>query len=193
MTEDPSATGRHVLMAFYSGLEEAEGALRRLLAADFPMDRISLLGRCASSGDDPLGVYYESAGERMKGWGRMGAFWGGLWGLVTGAAGMFLLPGLGPLMAAGPVVQALAGAAGGAAVTGGLMAGAGAASQLAVGVHRMGVPEERLDETRDLLAEGRHLVMLILADREVEQWRAALQDTGPSPLWAFPYVGVGQA
>jgi hypothetical protein len=32
-----------------------------------------MLGKASSSGDDPLGLYYDSAGERMKGWGEMGA------------------------------------------------------------------------------------------------------------------------
>jgi hypothetical protein len=106
---------------------------------------------------------------------------------------MFLVPGLGPLLAAGPVVQALAGAAGGAAVTGGVMAGAGAASQLTVAIHRIGVPEERLEETRARLARGEHLLMLIAAAEEAEGWNTLLQGTGADPLWAYPYVGVTEA
>jgi hypothetical protein len=193
MNNEHDDTGRRILMAFYPRKEDAEAALRLLLQKDFPMDRISLLGQAASSGDDPIGVYYSGIGERMKGWGKMGAFWGGLWGLVTGAAGMFLVPGVGPLLAAGPVVEALTGAAGGAAITGGVMAGAGAASQLTVAVHRMGVPQERLEETRELLAGGCHLLMLILADEELKGWREVLAPTGAEPIWDFPHVGLRQA
>jgi hypothetical protein len=186
-------TKRTVLMAFYPDAEQAEAGLKILMGKDVPMDRVSLLGRAASSGDDPLGVYYPSLGERMQGWGKMGAFWGGLWGLLTGAAGMFLVPGLGPLLAAGPVVQALVGAAGGAAVTGGVMAGAGAASELSVAIHRMGVPEECLDETRSRLARGEHLLMLIAAAEETEGWKPLLDQSGAEPLWAYPYVGLTEA
>lgn len=41
----------------------------------------------------------------MKYWGKIGAFWGGLWGLLFGSA-MFAIPGLGPIpiLVAGPLV-----------------------------------------------------------------------------------------
>jgi hypothetical protein len=152
-----------------------------------------MLGRASSSGDDPLGVYYGNVGERMKGWGKMGAFWGGLWGLMTGAAGMFLVPGIGPILAAGPAVEALAGAAGGAALTGGVLAGAGAATQLTVAVHRMGVAEERLDETRDRLGRGEHLLMLVATADERGHWRDALDALQADRVWVFPYFGLMDA
>jgi hypothetical protein len=123
----------------------------------------------------------------------MGAFWGGLWGLLTGAAGMFLVPGIGPVLAAGPAAEALAGAVGGAAVTGGVLAGAGAATQLTVAVHRMGVPEERLEETRERLGRGEHLLMLIVAADESGQWRDLLNASEAEPLWVLPYVGLTDA
>jgi hypothetical protein len=39
----------------------------------------------------------------MKYWGKQGAFWGGLWGMLFGAA-FFAIPGLGPILVAGPLV-----------------------------------------------------------------------------------------
>jgi hypothetical protein len=36
-------------------------------------------------------------------WGKSGAFWGGLWGMLSGSA-LFVIPGIGPLLAAGPLV-----------------------------------------------------------------------------------------
>jgi hypothetical protein len=186
-------THRQVIMAFFEDEARAESGLEALIEQDIPMDRVSMLGRASASGDDPLGVYYGNVGERMKGWGKMGAFWGGLWGLLTGAAGMFLVPGIGPVLAAGPAVQALAGAAGGAALTGGALAGAGAASQLTVAVHRMGVPEDRLEETRDRLGRGEYLLMLVTAADESEHWRDALKALDAEPVWVFPYFGLTDA
>lgn len=186
-------THRRVLLAFYDDQEAAEQALQQLMDLDFAPDRISVLGRASSSGDDPLGVYYATPGERMKAWGGMGAFWGGLWGLLTGAAGMFLVPGVGPVLAAGPVVEALTGAAAGAGVVGGAMAGGAALSQLTVAVHRMGVPEEHLDETRRLLEQGHTPVMLIAGEDEVPRWREVLGDGPAEPLWDFPYMGFREA
>ena len=187
---DSTDVDRRLILAFYSSQEKAEQALNRLVDRDFPLDRISVLGKASSSGDDPLGVYYGTPAERMRAWGGMGAFWGGLWGLLTGAAGMFLIPGLGPVMAAGPVVEALVSGAAGAGLGGGLMAGGAAASQLTVAIHRMGVPDERLEEIQGMLGEGRHLVLLIVGDGETGRWRAALDQTHASPLWDFPYMGL---
>ena len=61
-------------------------------------------GKAESSGDDVLGIYYKDAGERIKAWATHGAAWGGLWGLLTAAAGLFVIPGLGTLMLLGPIV-----------------------------------------------------------------------------------------
>lgn len=186
-------TDRQVIMAFFPDETLAKSGLEALIEQDVPMDRVSMLGRASSSGDDPLGVYYRNVGERMKGWGKMGAIWGGLWGLLTGAAGMFLVPGIGPILAAGPAVEALAGAAGGAALTGGVLAGAGAATQFTVAVHRMGVPEERLDETRDRLGRGEHLLTLIAMTEESGHWRDALDALQADPVWVLPYFGLMDA
>jgi hypothetical protein len=45
----------------------------------------------------------------MKYWGKMGAFWSGLWGLLAGAA-FLIIPGVGPVVAAGPVTGWIIGA-----------------------------------------------------------------------------------
>lgn len=185
-----SDSERRLVLAFYPDQEQAEQALNRLVDQDFPLDRISVLGKASSSGDDPLGVYYATPAERMKGWGAMGAFWGGLWGLLTGAAGMFLIPGVGPVLAAGPIVEALVTGAAGAGIGGGLLAGGAAASQLAIAAHRMGVPDERLEEIQTLLDRGHHLVLLILGRDETERWRGVLERTEPSALWDYPYLGL---
>jgi len=193
MAYDHSAGSRYALLGFYSQEDAAESALRQVMDADFPMDRVSILGKANASGDDPLGVYYANAGERMKGWGKLGAFWGGLWGGLTGAAGIFLVPGVGPLLAAGPLVQALAGAAGGAGVGGATMAGAAAASQLSVAIHRMGVPDEAIEEVQSLLDQGRVLLLMIVKESELSPWRERLEKTHAERLMTFPYTGYTDA
>jgi len=184
---------RRIILAFYRDEMAAQRVLDDLNEQDFPLDRVSVLGKASSSGDDPLGIYYPSAGERAKGWGRLGALWGGLLGLLGGAAGMFVLPGIGPLMAAGPIAESLVGAAGGSAIGGAVMAGGGAMSELGVAIHRAGVPEEQLEEAEELIGDGRHLVMLILNEQEFNEWRELLQRHDPNPLWHFVYPGFADA
>jgi hypothetical protein len=83
-------TARVALVAFYADAEAAHRRLDLLMRMEAPMDRISVLGRADSSGDDPLGIDYSGVGERMRGWGGLGALWGGIFGLLSGATGRFV-------------------------------------------------------------------------------------------------------
>src|SRR5579863_8185451 len=87
--------------------EEAEDMVRRLQKAGFDMKKISIVGRNYHSEEKVTGYY--NTGDRMKAWGKAGAFWGGLWGMLFGSA-FFLIPGVGPLFAAGPLVGWVIGA-----------------------------------------------------------------------------------
>ncbi len=177
-----------ILMAFFLDETKAKTALDSVLEADMAMDHISILGPASSSGDDPLGVYHSKIGERMLSWGKMGAFWGGVLGALTGAMGLFLIPGIGPLVAAGPIAEALVGAAGGAGLAGGVMAGAGAVSQLGVAIHRMGIPHDRIDKFNDLIESGHYLLMVIVDKSSLEDWRTKLEGHKPEIMEDHPYV-----
>ena len=64
------------------------------------MQKLSIVGKDYQTEEEVVGYY--TTGDRMKAWGKTGAFWGGLWGLLFGSA-FFLIPGIGPLLAAGPL------------------------------------------------------------------------------------------
>jgi len=98
---------------------QAEAAIRRLNAAGFDMTKLSLVGKGYHSEERPIGFY--TVGDRVKAWGGVGAFWGGIWGLLMAPA-VFFLPGLGLVALAGPVVSGLVGALEGAVVVGGVSA-----------------------------------------------------------------------
>jgi hypothetical protein len=193
MNEHPHAardSGERLLVALFDRQPEAERSVQMLIERDFPMDMLSVLGKGESGGDDPLGLYYSSVGERMKGWGSMGAFWGGLWGLLAGAAGLFVIPGIGPVLAAGPVVEAIAAALAGAGLGGGAMAGAAAASQLTVAMHRSGVPEEKLEILQNAIEQGHYLLMLRLDEKEAAKWQALLGHAGARMVDVYVYHGL---
>lgn len=187
------SSARRLVLAVYADFPSAELAVTLLQREEFPMDRVSLLGQTSATGDDPIGVYYPRAGERIRGWGKQGAFWGALWGLVAGGAGMFLLPGIGPILAAGPLVDALVGAMAGAGIGGGVMAGAGAVAHLSSAIHRMGVPREDLDGVVEEIEQGAHVVMLIVFSEDAEHWAETLALTKPKTLRDYPYVGLAEA
>ena len=184
-TERPSWREKNrVLASVYSDEEKAKRVVTRLIEMNYQMDLISVLGRIHGSGDDSLGIYSLNVGQRMKAWGEHGAFWGGLWGMLAGAAGFFIIPGVGPIAAAGFIVEALAG---GAVIGAGVMAGAAALSQLAIAFHRAGIPEETILVLHKAIEEGKYVLMLRGAETEIAQWREVLETGNPLDIYDLPY------
>lgn len=109
----------------------AEDAIRTLSNAGFDMKKLSLVGKGYHTEEHPVGFY--TTGDRVKSWGGIGAFWGGIWGLLFAPAIIFF-PGLGLLAMAGPIASALVAAFEGAVVVGGLSAFGAALSR--IGVHK---------------------------------------------------------
>jgi len=179
---------RRLIVAVLRNKQRAQQLVEELNKRDFPLDQLSMLGRAGSSGDDLLGISYQSVGHKMKSWGAMGAFWGGLWGLLSGGAGMFLLPGLGAIVAAGPIVEAIAGAISGAALAGGTMAGAAALSEITVAIHQLGVPEEKLHDLHQAIEEGHYVLILRCSTEEAENWHRLLAWHDDAEVDEFPYV-----
>jgi len=106
---------------------EAEDAIRLLGRSGFDMKKLSLIGKGYHSEEHPVGFY--TSGDKIKTWGKVGAFWGGIWGLLIAPA-MFLIPGIGLLAMAGPIVTTLVGGLEGAVVVGGLSALGAALTQV---------------------------------------------------------------
>src|SRR4051794_6511273 len=107
----------NAVVAVYHGHAEAENAVMELQRSGFDMKKLSIVGRDYHSEERVTGYY--NAGDRMKYWGKFGAFWGGIWGLLFGAA-FFFVPGLGPVLVAGPIVASIVAALETAVVAGGI-------------------------------------------------------------------------
>lgn len=95
------------VLALYDTLEEARAAVRGLVDNEFDRDQISIVARdkeeaFAEYGEEPTPV--EEVVDGMN----TGAFLGGLTGLIVGLFAL-VIPGVGPVIAAGPVAAALAG------------------------------------------------------------------------------------
>lgn len=190
-TEDkPAVQPQEPRLVLVSGVFSDQAAATRLveklIEQDFPMDRISVLHKSGGEGDDMLGLAFTDTGERVRVWGEHGAAWGALWGLLAGAAGLFVLPGVGPLLAAGPVVEALGGAIAGAAVAGGTMAGAALLSELASALHRLGIPDQDIDTLHQAIMDGQIAVILHCSPGEAEQCHSRLAWAGADPVIELP-------
>jgi hypothetical protein len=149
---------------------DAEDAIRELTRAGFDMKKLSLVGKGYHSEEHPIGFY--TAGDRIKSWGGLGAFWGGVWGLLL-APGVFLLPGLGLVAMAGPIVSMLIGALEGAVVFGGI-------SALGAALIQIGVPKDEVIKYETALKVDKYILMVHGNTEEGEKARSLLD---ASKMW----------
>ncbi|MEI6195325.1 MAG: permease, partial [Verrucomicrobiota bacterium] len=119
-------------------------------------------------------VGYYNAGDRMKAWGKTGAFWGGLWGFLFGSA-FFWIPGIGPLLVAGPLVSWIVGALEGAVVVGGL-------SAVGAGLYSLGIPKDSLLQYETALKTGKFVLIAHGSADETSQAKAILHRTTTETL-----------
>jgi hypothetical protein len=108
----------------------------------------------------------------MKYWGLRGAFWGGIWGALFGA-GFFLIPGVGSVLVAGPVLGALLTGFESAALMGGL-------SALAIGLIHLGIPEQDALKYENAIKADKFLVIANGTPDEVARARLILVDASTS-------------
>jgi uncharacterized membrane protein len=100
-------TDLNAIVAVYDTHTGAEEAVKELQRAGIDMSNLSIIGRDTHADEHVVGYY--NAGDRMKYWGKNGAFWGGFWGLLFGSA-FFAIPGMGAVLVAGPAVAWIVGA-----------------------------------------------------------------------------------
>ena len=120
------------VVAIYDTHEQAEYAVKELQEAGVDMKSLSIAAKDTHTDEHVVGYY--NAGERMKYWGKVGAFWGGFWGLLFGSA-LFAIPGIGPILVAGPLVAWIVAGLEGAAVVGGV-------SAVGAGLVSIGIPKD---------------------------------------------------
>lgn len=142
----------------------AEDAIRTLGQSGFDMKKLSLVGKGCHSEEKPMGFY--TTGDRIKAWGGTGAFWGGIWGLLLAPA-VFVLPGLGVVGMAGPLVATLVGALEGAVVVGSLSALGSALTQI-------GVPQDQVIKYEAALKVDKYLLVVHGSADDQQRARAVL-------------------
>jgi len=120
------------VVAIYDTHVQAEHAIKELQEAGVDMKSLSIAARDQHTDEHVVGYY--NAGDRMKYWGSMGAFWGGFWGLLFGSAA-FAIPGIGPILVAGPLVGWIIAGLEGAVVVGGV-------SAVGAGLVSIGIPKD---------------------------------------------------
>src|SRR5208283_1589452 len=157
------------VVAIYETHSQAEEAVKELQRSGFDMKQMSIVGKDYHTDEHVVGYY--STGDRMKYWGKQGAFWGGLWGLLFGSA-FFWIPGLGPLLVAGPLVAWVVGALEGAAVIGGL-------SALGAGLYGLGIPKDSILRYETAIKTGRFVLIAHGSPEEIARAQEIISRTSP--------------
>jgi hypothetical protein len=157
------------VVAIYKTHSLAEEAVKELQKSGFDMKKLSIVGKDYHTDEHVVGYY--NAGDRMKYWGKLGAFWGGIWGMLFGFA-FFAIPGIGPILVAGPLVAWIVGALESAAVVGGL-------SVLGAGLYSIGIPKDSVVKYETALKSDRFILLAHGTAEEVAKAKDILQTTHP--------------
>lgn len=165
-------TKNNAVVAIYKSHAEAEIAVKELQQSGFDMKKLSIVGRDYHTDEQVVGYY--NAGDRMKHWGKLGAFWGGIWGLLFGSA-FFLIPGVGPMLIAGPLVGWIVGALEGAVIVGGL-------SAIGAGLYSLGIPKDSILQYETALKSGKFVVIAHGSDVETALAQKIINTTNPEAL-----------
>lgn len=150
----------------------AENAIKQLKGGGFDIKKLAVIGRDYQSEEDVVGFY--NTGDRMKYWGKWGAFWGGLWSLLFGAA-FLIIPGVGPVVAAGSIVASIVSVLEGAVVVGGL-------SALGAGLYSLGIPKNSVVTYETSIRAGKFVLVAHGTAAEVAKAREILKTSGADQI-----------
>jgi uncharacterized membrane protein len=157
------------VVAIYDTHQQAEAAIKELQEAGVDMKSLSIAGKDTHADEHVVGYY--NAGDRMQYWGKMGAFWGGFWGLLFGA-GMFAIPGIGPVLVAGPLVAWIVAGLEGAAVFGGV-------SAVGAGLYSIGIPKDSVIKYDVAMKTDKFLLVVHGTPEAVETAKTIIEGTQP--------------
>ncbi|MBS4177289.1 general stress protein [Lederbergia citrea] len=141
---------RHVI-GYYDTEQEAVNAIEQLKREGYRTEDISVISKNREDVDHITEETDTKAAEGAATGVATGGALGGLGGVLAGL-GALAIPGIGPVIAAGPVIAGLTGAAAGAGIGG-----------LAGALIGMGIPEEDAHRYNDYVNEGK---ILVLVDKE---------------------------
>jgi uncharacterized membrane protein len=158
---------RDSVVAVFQTHPDAEQAVKELQRAGIDMHTMSIVAKDIHTDEQVVGYY--NVGDRMKKWGGMGALWGGFWGFLFGSA-FFVIPGIGPLLVAGPLVTWIVGALEGATVVGGI-------SALGAGLFSIGIPKNSVLEYEAAVKSDKYVVIVHGTAAQVAKAKEVLDTT----------------
>jgi hypothetical protein len=167
------------IVGLYDQFSQAQEAVRELVEGGIPRENISMVANDAKGEyASKLQTGTEETGDNAEVGAGLGAVTGGIAGMLLGAAAL-AVPGIGPVLAAGPLVTAIGGAGLGALAGGviGALTEAGVSREDAdiyvEGVRRGGtlVTVYAADEEANMIAEVMNRHRPVDVQARAEEWR----------------------
>lgn len=155
-------------VAIYDDHFQAENAVKTLQRAGVDMRKISIVAKDYSTEEHVVG--FLNAGDRARIFGRLGAFWGAVVGILFGSA-MLFIPVIGHVVILGPLAATVFEGVAGAVLVGGVSALAGALTAI-------GVPRNSVLRYEAALSANRFLLIVHGDEAEIGRARELLKDTG---------------
>ncbi len=162
----------NAVVAVFDDHQAAEAAVKKLADAGIDIKKLSVVGKGFHTDEHVVGFY--NAGDRIKFWGKRGAFWGGLWGWLFGGIFMFI-PVVGHVVMIGYFAAAALAAIEGAVVVGG-------ASALVAALYSIGIPKDSAIAYESVVKADGFLVMAHGSAEEVDRAKKVLEPLQPSRL-----------
>lgn len=158
------------VIAVFDNHQAADTAVGELIEAGFDMKHFSVVGKGYHTDEKIVGFY--NMGDRVKFWGKYGAFWGGLWSLFFG--GLFLsLPLIGPVVVLGYFSGLVMTVIEGAVVVGGF-------SALGAALFSIGIPKDSIIKYETALKTDRFLVMGQGSAEEMAHAKLTIESAKPT-------------
>jgi hypothetical protein len=166
MSQDNSVVG------IYTSMDAAEDAVRQLGQGGFPIQNVSIIARDLGTESKVHGFVTSCDVARSSA--RTGAWVGGIFGLLAGAAFLWV-PGVGPLVVAGSLASALLGGVEGAV--------AGAATTGVLGwLFSLGIGKQHILKYEQSVQAGKYLVIAHGTPDDVNKAKQVLAGTKPAEL-----------
>ncbi|MBW4054323.1 MAG: DUF1269 domain-containing protein [Proteobacteria bacterium] len=160
------------VVGIYTSMETVEGAVRTLDQGGFPITQVSIVAQNMENEKKIHG--FMTTGDIAKTGAGTGAWFGGIFGLLIGAAFLWI-PAVGPLLVAGPLAAALIGG------MEGLLFGAASGGLMGV-LMGWGVSKKHIIKYEEHLKSGKYLLIAHGSADEVARARNILGSSGSEEL-----------
>jgi hypothetical protein len=158
----------NAVVAVYGSPTEIVGAVRDLRSAGFDTAKLSMVAMDKRQEWRVVGYYLNGSHPRY--WGEPGKFYDEIWRVLNGWA-FFHIPGIGPVLVAGPLAEWIVTALNNAPFLANM-------SAVGMGIYNLGISRDHVSRYEDALRAGKQLLLVHGSVREVTWAKEIIHEPG---------------